>query len=199
MIEGASMTRHASSLLVSTGLLVLTMAFSARETQAMSAPAISTAMDLTESAGVEDRVVLERRFDSTRGPCTPELGDPTNRLLPDGTREAFVVPAGKAFVLTDLEGEITEKIGASWSAGMIGTLTATLTGAVANQYVRARAPLDANAVSAGIATLKLHLQSGAVADAGASVCLSAIVIEKLGFRTASVSTDIRVYGYLVDR
>jgi hypothetical protein len=193
------MPRQVSSLLVSTGLLVLTVAFSTRDTHAISAPAFSTAVDLTESVVVEDRVVLERRFDSTRGPCTADLGVPTNRVLPDGTREAFVVPAGKAFVLTDLEGEIAEKLNASWSAGMIGTLTATLTGAVANQYVRARAPLDADAVSAGIVTLKLHLQSGAVADAGATVCLSALVIEKLGFRTATVGTDIRVHGYLVDR
>ena len=193
------MTRQASSLLVSTGLLVLTVAFSARDTQAIGAPASSTAVDLTESVAVEDRVVLERRFDSTRGPCTADLGVPTNRVLPDGTREPFVVPAGKAFVLTDLEGEITEKLNASWSIGTIGILTATLTGAVANQHVRARAPLDANAVSAGIATLKLHLQSGAVTDAGAAVCLSALVIEKMGFRAANVGTDVRVHGYLVER
>jgi hypothetical protein len=47
--------------------------------------------------------------------------------------------------------------------------------------------------------VKLHLQSGAVADAGATVCLSALVIEKMGFRTANVGTDVRVYGYLVAR
>jgi hypothetical protein len=194
------MTRQASSVLVSTGLLVvLTVAFSARDTQAAGAPTISTTADLTETVAVEDRVVLERRFDSTRGLCTADLGLPTNRVLPDGTRETFVVPAGKAFVLTDLEGEITEKFGATWFIGSIGILTATMTGAVANQYVRAKAPLDANAVGAGIATVKLHLQSGAVADAGATVCLSALVIEKNGFRAASLGTDVRAYGYLVAR
>ena len=109
------------------------------------------------------------------------------------------MPAGKAFVLTDLEGEITEKTNATWTVGTIGILTATLTGAVANQYVRARAPLDADAVSAGIATMKLHLESGAVADSGAAVCLSAIVLEKNGFRSANVGTDVRVYGYLIAR
>jgi hypothetical protein len=127
------------------------------------------------------------------------LGVPTNRVLPDGTREVFVVPAGKAFVLTDIEGEITERLNATWSVGTIGMLTATLTGAIANQHVRARAPLDATAVSAGIATVKLHLHSGAVADAGATVCLSALVIERNGFRTATVGTDVRLYGYLIDR
>jgi hypothetical protein len=193
------MKRLASSLLVSTGLLVLILAFSASNTQAVGAPSVPSTAQLSETAAAEDHVVLERRFDSTRGPCTPELGVPTNRVLPDGTREFFVVPAGKAFVLTDLEGEIVEKTSAVWSVGTIGILNATLTGAVANQYVRARAPLTADAVNAGIATMKLHLESGAVADSGAAVCLSAVVVEKMGFRSANVGTDVRVYGYLIAR
>ena len=65
--------------------------------------------------------------------------------------------------------------------------------------MRARAPLNADAVSAGIATMKLHLESGAVSDSGAAVCLSAVVLEKNGFRSASVGTDVRVYGYLIAR
>ena len=193
------MKRLASSLLVSTGLLVLILTLSASNTQAGGAPSMSSTAQLSATTAAEDHVVLERRFDSTRGPCTPELGVPTNRVFPDGTREVFVVPAGKAFVLTDLEGEITEKLGATWFVGAIGILNATLTGAVANQYVRARAPLNADAVSAGIATMKLHLESGAVADSGAAVCLSAVVLERNGFRTASVGTDVRVYGYLIAR
>ena len=51
----------------------------------------------------------------------------------------------------------------------------------------------------GIATVKLHLQSGAVADSGAAVCLSAVVLEKNGFRAANVGTDVRAYGYLIAR
>jgi hypothetical protein len=160
---------------------------------------MSSAAQLSATTAAEDHVVLERRFNATRGPCTPELGVPTNRVLPDGTRELFVVPAGKAFVLTDLEGEITEKLGATWFVGTIGVLNATLTGAVANQHVRARTPLDADAVAAGIATMKLHLASGAVADSGAGVCLSAVVVEKNGFRSANLGTDVRVYGYLIER
>ena len=190
------MTRPASSLLVSTGLLVLT--FSASNMQGAGAPTTASAVEFSEAAAAEDRVVLERRFEATRGPCTADVGLPTNRVFPDGTRALFVVPAGKVFVLTDLEGEITEKYNAAWSVGAIGILTATLTGAVANQHVRARAPLDANAVNAGIATVKLHLQSGAVADAGATVCLSGVVVEKMGFVTANVGTDVRVYGYLIE-
>ena len=193
------MKRLASSQLVSTGLLVLLLAMSASNTQAGGAPGMSSTAQLSATTATEDHVVLERRLTSTRGPCTPELGVPTNRVFPDGTREVFVVPAGKAFVLTDLEGEITEKLGATWSVGTIGILNATLTGAVATQFVRARAPLDAEAVSAGIATMKLHLESGAVADSGAAVCLSAVVLEKNGFRSASVGTDVRVYGYLIAR
>ena len=193
------MKPRASSLLVSTGLLVLMLAFTAGTTRAVGASRLSNTAQLDAPTAVEDHVVLERRFDLTRGPCTPVLGVPTNLVFPDGTREFFVVPAGKAFVLTDLEGEITEKTNATWTVGTIGILTATLTGAVANQYVRARAPLDADAVSAGIATMKLHLESGAVADSGAAVCLSAVVLEKNGFRSASVGTDVRGYGYLIAR
>jgi len=192
------MKRMASSLLVSTGLLVLMLTFSASDPQAVGAPGLSGTAELSPPTAVEDHVVLERRLDSARSPCT-DLGVPTNRVFPDGTRESFVVPAGKAFVLTDLEGEIVEKTNAVWFVGTIGILTATLTGAVANQHVRARTPLDAAAVNAGIATVKLHLQSGAVADSGAAVCLSAVVVEKNGFRTANLGTDVRAYGYLMAR
>jgi len=195
---GQDRANRGSDVLVSTGLLVLILTFSASNTQAGGAPIMSSTAQLSATTAAEDHVVLERRFDSTR-PCTPDLGVPTNRVFPDGTRELFVVPAGKAFVLTDLEGEIAEKLGAPWLAGSIGILSATLTGAVANQYVRARAPLNAEAVSAGIATMKLHLESGAVADSGAAVCLSAVVVEKNGFRSASVGTDVRAYGYLIAR
>ena len=193
------MKRLAPSLLVSTGLLMLILGFTASNTQAVGAPSMSSTLPLSETTAAQDHVVLERRFGSVRGQCTPEVGVPTNRVLPDGTRESFVVPAGKAFVLTDLEGEITEKFGAAWFVGSIGMLNATLTGPVANQHVRARAPLGSDAVNAGIATLKLHLESGAVADSGAAVCLSAIVVEKMGFRAANLGTDVRVYGYLIDR
>jgi hypothetical protein len=193
------MKQLASSLLVPTGLLVLIFIFSASNTQAGGAPSTATTAQLGATTAAEDHVVLERRFDSPRSPCTPDVGIPTNRVLPDGTRQLFVVPAGKAFVLTDLEGEIHEKLGAEWSVGTIGILSATFTGAVSNQYVRARAPLNADAVNAGIATMKLHLESGAVADSGAAVCLSALVMERNGFRSASVGTDVRAYGYLIAR
>ena len=108
------MKRLASSLLVSTGLLMLILTLSASNTQAGGAPSMSSTAQLSATTAAEDHVVLERRFNSTRGSCTPELGVPTNRVFPDGTREFFVVPAGKAFVLTDLEGEIAEKTSAVW-------------------------------------------------------------------------------------
>jgi hypothetical protein len=193
------MKRLASPVPLTTGPLVLILLLSTGSIHAAGTPRESRTAEPGATTAADDHVVLERRFDSTRGSCTPDLGVPTNRVLPDGTRQLFVVPAGKAFVLTDLEGEITEKFGAVWSTGTVGMLTATFTGVVANQNVRARAPLDADAVSAGIATVKLHLESGAVADSGAAVCLSALVIEKNGFRSASVGTDVRVYGYLIAR
>jgi hypothetical protein len=127
------------------------------------------------------------------------VGIPTDRVFPDGTRELFVVPAGQAFVLTDLEGEIIKSSAAAWPVGSIGVLTATLTGAVANQYVRARAQLNGDAVSGGIVTVKLHLQSGVVADSGASVCLTAAVFYPNGFGTAVLGTEPRVHGYLIAR
>jgi hypothetical protein len=120
-------------------------------------------------------------------------------VFPDGTRETFVVPAGKAFVVTDIEGDVREKSGAGWFVGGIGILTATLTGTVANQYVRARGQIDSDAATAGIVTVKLHLQSGVVADSGASVCLSAVMLTKNGVHTAQVGTDVRVHGYLIPR
>ena len=193
------MKKLPSSLLVSTGVAVLVFALTAGHAgQAIGAPLTSNTAQLS-AAAADDLVTLERRFSTTRGPCTGELGVPTDRVFPDGTRELFVVPAGKAFVLTDLEGEITEASGAAWSVGSIGMLTATFTGAVANQYVRARAQLNSAAASSGIVTMNLHLQSGVVADSGTSVCLSAVVIEANGFRTARVGTQPRVHGYLIAR
>ena len=193
------MKRLVSSVLALAGLLAVVLTVSGIHAQAAGAPGTSSTAEPGAPAAVEDHVVLERRFDSTRGPCTADLGVPMNRVFPDGTRDYFIVPAGKAFVLTDLEGEIIEKYGAAWVAGTIGMLTATLTGGIANQHVRARATLNAEAVSAGIVTMKLHLESGAVVDAGAGVCLSAVVLEKNGVKSANVGTDLRAYGYLIAR
>ena len=64
------MKRLASLLLVSTGLLVLILTFSASNPQAVGAPSMSRTAELSATTAVEDHVVLERRFDSTRGPCT---------------------------------------------------------------------------------------------------------------------------------
>jgi hypothetical protein len=189
-----------SSSLVSTGLVVLALALTAGHAgHAIGAPGVSHAAQLSSTVAADDLVTLVRRFASGRGPCTGELGSPTDRVFPDGTRELFVVPAGKAFVLTDLEGEITKSLSAAWPVGSIGVLTATLTGAVANQTVRARAQLNGDAVSEGIVTTKLHLESGVVADSGASVCLRANVMWSSGFGIAVLGVDPRVHGYLIAR
>lgn len=184
-----------SSVLVSTGLLVMVFALSAGHTS----QAFAAAAQPGDAVAVDDVVTLVRSFASGRGPCTADLGVPTNRVFPDGTEELFVVPAGQALVLTDLEGEITKKFNAAWPIGAIGHLTARLTGAVANQTVRARTQIDADAVSAGIATMELHLQSGVVADSGASVCLSAAVVFSNGVSSANVGADVRLHGYLIAR
>jgi hypothetical protein len=191
------MKRLASSLFVSTALLVLTFASSTG--QASGTTTTSNADQLSTTVAAEDFVTLERRLTAVRGACTSELGLPVNRVFPDGTRELFVVPAGKALILTDLEGEITRNLAAAWPVGSVGLLTATITGAVANQTVRARTQINANAVSAGIATMNLHLQSGVVVDSGASVCLRALVVYSTGFSTANVGTDVRLHGYLIAR
>jgi hypothetical protein len=186
--------------LASTGQLVLLLALTASQSsQAIAAPIASNMAALTPTVAADDLVTLERRFDTTRGPCTAALGAPTNRVFPDGTRELFIVPAGKAFVVTDLEGEIAEKSGAGWFVGAVGVLTATLTGTAANQYVRARGQVNGDAATARILTVKLHLESGVVADSGAAVCLSALLIVKNGFHAAQLGTDVRVNGYLIPR
>jgi hypothetical protein len=190
----------ASSCRVSTGLLTLVLGLTAGHGgQVIGAPIASNAAELDSTAAADDLVTLARRFGSGRGPCPGELGSPTDRVFPDGTRELFVVPPGKAFVLTDLEGEIVRSTAAAWTVGSIGVLTATLTGTVGNQQVRARAQLNGDAVSAGIVTAKLHLESGVVADSGASVCLTAAVFYSNGFGTAVLGTDPRVHGYLIPR
>ena len=105
---GGSMKQLASSRFASTGLLVLVFALTAGDTgQASGAPIASSTAQLSATVAADDLVMLERSFTSGRGPCPDELGVPTNRVFPDGTREVFVVPAGKALVLTDIEGEIT--------------------------------------------------------------------------------------------
>lgn len=193
--NGGSMKETIPSVLVSTGLLVLVFALSAGHTSQVFAATAEPG----DAVAVDDVVTLVRSFASGRGPCTTDLGVPTNRVFPDGSEEVFVVPAGKALVLTDLEGEITKKLSAAWPIGSVGHLTARLTGAVENQVVRARAQINADAVSAGIAAMELHLQSGVVADSGAAVCLSASVVYSTGVSSANVGTDVRLHGYLIDR
>ena len=191
------MKQLVSSSLVSTGLVALAIALTAGHAgHAIGAPTASHATELSSAAPADDLVMLARRFSSGRGPCADELGSPTDRVFPDGTRELFVVPAGKSFVITDIEGEIVKSF-AAWPVGSIGMLTATLTGAAANHNVRARVQLNEDAVSGGIATAKLHLESGVVAGSGASVCLSAGVMYSNGFGTSMLGVDPRVYGYLV--
>src|SRR4030095_8774128 len=172
-------------------LPVLAVALTAGDTALAAAQLNATIL-------ADDVVTLVRRSQAGR-PCTSELGFPTNRVFPDGTQESFVVPVGKALVITDLEGEITKYYGAGWQVGAIGYLTATLTGATANQTVRARTAITADAVDAGIATMNLHLQSGVIADSGAVICLRASIAFFNGFATATVGPDVRLHGYLIAR
>src|SRR6185436_8033365 len=69
---GQDRANRGSDVLVSTGLLVLILTFSASNTQAGAAPITSSTAPLSATTAAEDHVVLERRFDSTR-PCTPDL------------------------------------------------------------------------------------------------------------------------------
>jgi hypothetical protein len=65
--------------------------------------------------------------------------------------------------------------------------------------MRARTAITADAASAGIATMKLHLQSGVVADSGAVICLRALVATSSFFAAANVGSDVRLHGYLIAR
>jgi hypothetical protein len=194
------MKRFASPLAIATGLLVLMMAFAAgSSSEAMGPPSASHDAHLDPITAPEDLVTLERRFDEVRGVCAGDAGVPTNRVFPDGTRELFTVPAGRALVITDLQGDIVKKANVAWFVGGIAVLRAVVTGALATYDVPARVQLTQDAVTAGIATMQLHLESGVVADPGAAVCLRAFVRTKNGVYSSDVGTDVRVYGYLINR
>ena len=132
--------KEVSSLMLVSTSLVLAFVLTAGDT--------AGAAQLNATIVADDVVTLVRSSSAGR-PCTTELGFPTKRVFPDGTQESFIVPVGKALVITDLEGEITKKAGAGWPVGSVGYLTATLTGAIANQTVRARTAITADAVDAG--------------------------------------------------
>jgi hypothetical protein len=185
------MKPRASSLFVSTGLLVLAFALTAGDTARAAA-------QLNTTIAADDVVTLVRRLEAGR-PCSTALGFPADRVFPDGTKESFTVPVGKALVITDLEGEITRNPSVGWPVGAVGYLTATLTGATANQMLRARTAITADAADAGIATLNLHLQSGVIADSGAVVCLRALVTTANFSGIANVGADVRLHGYLIPR
>jgi len=181
------------SLLLSIGLLVPAFALTAHNTSDATAASMTTQSNATIAA--DDLVTLERRLGVNAGrPCPSELGAPADRVFPDGTRQGFVVPAGKVLVITDLEGEITKKPGGAWPVGGIGYLIANITGAVENQTLRARTQITADT---DIASMALHLQSGVVADSGAVVCLRASVVTSTLVGAANVGNAVQVHGYLI--
>jgi hypothetical protein len=196
------MNRLLSALLAATGLLVLVFALTLGDPgEALGRPTGLDAVQASATATADDLVLLEARLSGLRRPCT---GDdrPTDRILPDGTRALFVVPLGKAFVLTDMEGDIQQGNSdlVAWSAGEVGVLRATITGPVAEPIeVRARAQIGADAASIGYLTLKVHLQSGVVVDSGASLCIDAMVLRRGGSKTAVVAGGAKLFGYLIPR
>jgi|EndMetStandDraft_3_1072993.scaffolds.fasta_scaffold18230_2 hypothetical protein len=140
-----------------------------------------------------DRVLLEWRGGSG-DPC-PEFTLPLARILPDGTLVSnFAVPAGRMLVVTDVSGVVRQGA-VPWTAGF---------GAVLNvgkftfppHALRVYEPLTSAAVSAEVAFVREHLQSGFVVGPNINVCVTASVQHGSGGGVASV-TQARVTGYLI--
>jgi hypothetical protein len=200
--QETSMKRLTSSLLVSTGLLVLGFSLTINNaTEAIGRPVNSERAQGGVTVAADDLVVLERRFAASNRPCVSSV--PTDRVFPDGSRALFVVPLGKAFVLTDIEGETRRVEGLNWLQGDVAFLRVTITGAVAPQSVKARTQLSPEAAAMGFTTLKLHLESGVVADSGAALCLSAYVVTSSAsgelVKGAFAGNDVQLHGYLINR
>ena len=142
-----------------------------------------------------DRVLLEF-LGFTNNAC-PESTVPLSRILPDGTvDDAFLVPAGRMLVLTDLEGLIRPNANVGWVAGEVGGLNVQTNSQSPRTFLRAYGPFTNEAVSMGFAFVSTHVQSGAVVGPLFSICVFANVSHANGGGVAEVN-EARVHGYLI--
>lgn len=120
------------------------------------------------------------------------------RVFPDGTSvPAFVVPADSVLVITDVDGIIRQDV--PWTLGYVGALGAGIpVGSINRAILAAHAPLNADAVSAGMVSMSLHSQAGYRFGPGVPVCVFATQIYPNGGSTADV-VRARLQGYLVSQ
>jgi hypothetical protein len=141
-----------------------------------------------------DRVLLEWRGGSG-DPC-PEFALAVARVFPDGTAVPnFAVPAGRMLVVTDVSGVVSEGA-VPWTAGYGATLTVGTNLVPSTLALRVREALTSAAVSAEVAFVQEHLQSGFVVGPNLYICLSAGVQHGSGGGVANVS-QARLTGYLI--
>jgi hypothetical protein len=140
-----------------------------------------------------DRVLLEYRGGSGE-PC-PSFASPVTRILPDGTLVPdFAVPAGRMLILTDVVGVV--RPGIPWTAGFAAVLNVATNQPPPAAVLRVYEPLAPEAVSAEVAVVGEHLQSGFVVGSQVNVCVSAGLQHGFGGGTAQV-VQARLVGYLI--
>ncbi len=150
---------------------------------------------VTAGPTAADHVQLEYFFTEPGTTECPLGAEATQRIMPDGARTPFAVPAGKVLVLTDIEGEIRETA-VPFLEGEVGRLEA-LTGTGDGLAVAASAQINAAAVQGRIVTMEVHLESGVIAAPGSVVCLRASAVTNSGSSTAGVRRA-RLQGHLMN-
>ena len=144
-----------------------------------------------------ERVVLRNQGGPPTGICPDNADREVERVFPDGTRSlSFTVPPGKVLVLTDLEAFLQERNGLSWNAGDVA-FAKVASGNAIFPVITARGALTAAAVSAGVVTAGVHLESGGGIGPNLPPCISWGIHRANGFYAADLS-EVELHGYLVD-
>jgi hypothetical protein len=204
LIEELTMKTLKASLAAAAGLIVLTATLTLTDSgKAAAQPMKSLLVHVTNTTAeavpvrtvlpAADRVQLEYRGGSGE-PC-PSFASPVTRVLPDATTiPDFAVPAGRMLILTDVVGVV--RPGIPWTAGFVAVLNVGTNLPLA-PVLRAYEPLTPEAVSAEVAFVPEHLQSGFVVGPNLNVCVSASLQHGSGGGTAQV-VQARLIGYLID-
>lgn len=154
---------------------------------------VAEPVPVTPVVPAADRVLLEYRGGSGE-PC-PSFASPVSRVLPDGTFVPdFAVPTGRMLILTDFVGVI--RPGIPWTAGFAAVLNVGTNLAAPGPVFRSYQPLTSEAVSAEVAVVREHLQSGFVVGSNVNVCVSAGLQHGFGGGVAQV-VQARLVGYLI--
>jgi hypothetical protein len=179
-----------SKLLAAAGLTVVTLALTVTNGGGVAAHGAKPVVS------VPDHVQLEY-VGGPNNTC-PSGAVPVARVFPDGTSvPAFVVPADSVLVITDVDGIIRQDV--PWTLGYVGALAAGIPdGSITRPILAAYAPLNADAVSAGMVSMSLHSQAGYRFGPGVPVCVFASQIYPNGGSIADV-LRARLQGYLISQ